>query len=165
MARTRGSLGTVSKVKAVLDVNAARLAIARHLTSLTELHNVNMVQFRAQVHEEEAVSTLVEIMRDPEMPPALRRQCATDIVLYARGGVKVWVHDQATINAEAPGTTAGVTVGAEIEAARNTAALYEKFNLLVAQGIHSDDWPDDVRQIAGDLIDHFNKVPVVINEQ
>jgi len=165
MARTRGSLGSVSKVKRVIEVAQARTAIAKHLTSLTEMNNVNMAVFKAQAHEEEAVNTLVDMMKDVEVPPALRRACANDVIQIARGAIRPWAHSGATIHAEAPGDIPGTTVGQEIEAAKNTAALYEQFNLLVAQGVHSDDWPSDIRDLVGDLIDHFNKVPVIINEQ
>lgn len=162
MARRQGALASIPKPKRTLDPSAARIAIAKHLSNLTQLHSVNMAQFRAQVHEEEMVQTLVEFVRDEEMPAPFRRQCAIDVVTFARGGIRVWAHAGETINPNTQGES-GNTVGDEITAARNTTALYEKFDKLVAAGVHPDDWPDDVRQIAGELIDHYTAVGTVID--
>lgn len=162
MARRKGALAPIPNTKRALDVGATRLAIAKHLTSLTSMHNVNMAVFQAQVYEQECINTLMGFVRDEEMPPALRRQCSLDVLLYARGAIKPFAHAGNTINPSEQGES-GNTVGDEITAARNTTALYEKFDKLVAAGVHPDDWPDDVRQIAGELIDHYSVVGTIID--
>src|ERR1700761_6523858 len=142
MGRRSGALAAIPK-KAI-EPSAARLAIAKHLKSLTDMRSVNMAQVRAQVHEEECIETLVEFMRNEALPPTFRRDCAIDIVKFARGAIRVWAHAGETIDAEEVGES-GNTVGEEISAARNTAALYEQFNQLVMKGIHPDNWPERVR--------------------
>jgi hypothetical protein len=72
-------------------------------------------------------------------------------VLYARGPVIPWVHDGKTID-PAGITPRGRTIDAEIEAAKAHSALHQRLDDLIRRNVHPDEWPDDVREIAGDLI-------------
>jgi hypothetical protein len=64
---------------------------------------------------------------------------------------KPWYHDGETIDPAATGAT-GNTVAAEIEAARLSAQIYRELNLLVQRLVPSEQWPEHVRAVAGELI-------------
>ncbi len=164
MARRQGARALAPKVKRVIDVNEARAAIASHMLSLTSRPGVNMAMFRAQSFEQECVETLMGFVRDDELPPAIRRSCALDIVTIGRGAIRTWYHTGETVQPDAPGEAPGTTIGQEIQAARNTTELHEKLNKYVSEGVHSDDWPADIRNLVGDLINHYNTVPAIIDQ-
>jgi hypothetical protein len=134
------------------DADKARKAVARRFMRLVDSGSgINVSQFAAQLHEQEAVEFFVGIMRDISVPTALRMQCAEKIVLYARGPVIPWEHDRKTID-PATITQSGSTVSQQIAAAKAHSALHQRLDDLIRRNVHPDDWPDDVREIAGDLI-------------
>lgn len=152
----------MKKSLAVVDPKMARDAVKKHLARLQSANNAT--QFTAQRHEEAMVTLLVDMAEDPLMPPALRRACANDVLVYARGQPKAWLHNGETINPALPGSSgiSGATIGDEIEAARQTARLHEQLALLTASNTHPRDWPDDVRAIATDIVRFYDAEEGVI---
>lgn len=151
----------MKKSLAVVDPKMARDAVKRHLTRLQ--NSSNGVQFEAQLHEREMVTLLVDMAQDALMPPSLRRACANDVLVYARGQPKAWNHDGETINPASAGTSGlGATIGQELDAARQTARLHEQLALLTASNTHPRDWPDDVRAIATDIVRFYDAEEGVI---
>ena len=143
-------IGKVSWV----DPHAARNAVARHINKLQASNNG--VQFQAQIYEREAVDTLVALMRDEEMPPSLRRQCALDVATLARGQPKVWLHDGETIDPNAQGAAGfGATVAQEIEATTISVDLHLKLADYTRRNIHPRDWPEEVRAVATDMVNYY----------
>ena len=139
-------------VVTMADADKARKAVARRFMALVDSGSgINISQFAAQLYEQEAVEFFVGIMRDITVPTALRMQCAEKIVLYARGPVIPWEHDRKTIDPGAFMQT-GLTVTQQIGAAKAQSALHQRLDNLVRRNVHPSEWPDDVREIAGDLI-------------
>lgn len=152
----------MKKSLAVVDPKMARAAVKKHLQRLQNA--TNGVQFTAQLNEVEMTELLVDLARNPEMPPSLRRQCALDVLAYARGQPKTWLHDGETIDSAAAGAAGmGATIGQELEAARQTAKLHEQLALLTAANVHPRDWPEDVRSIAGEMIAFYDAEEGVID--
>jgi hypothetical protein len=134
------------------DADKARKAVARRFMRLVDSSSgINVSQFAAQLHEMEAIEFFVGIMNDITVPTALRMQCAEKIVLYARGPVVPWAHDGKTIDPAAI-TPRGRTIGEEIETAKAHSALHQRLDDLIRRNIHPNEWPDDIRAIASDLI-------------
>jgi uncharacterized protein (UPF0147 family) len=139
-------------VATMADADKARKVVAKRFMALVDSGSgINIAQFAAQLHEQEAVEFFVSIMRDATVPTALRIQCAEKIVLYARGPVIPWEHDRKTIDPGAFMQT-GLTVSQQIEAAKAQSALHQRLDELVRRNVHPSEWPHDVREIAGDLI-------------
>jgi hypothetical protein len=46
----------------------------------------------------------------------------------------------------------GLTVSQQIAAAKAQSALHQRLDELVRKNVHPSEWPDDVREIAGDII-------------
>jgi len=161
VGRTKGALQKIPRAKPPIDPVAARRAVAAHLTQRSRQSAVNLVQFVAQQHEVECVELLVQFARDETLPPALRRDCAKDILLYARGQPKVWLHDGRTVDPAAPSPRDPErrTVGDDIADVCTATALYQQFNLLVSQGVHPDEWSDAVKLLAGESLAHYAKLP------
>jgi hypothetical protein len=163
MARTRGSIGVKTRLKQPAnDAEAARRAAAAFLQARSKLGGVNLAQVTAQMHEIECVEQLVSFMRDESLPPALRRDCCIDILTIARGKPRVWLHDGRTVDPAAPSLRDPErrTVGDDIADLSVATALYQQFNTLVSQGIHSSEWPDAVRALADpETLEMFNVVP------
>ena len=103
------------------------------------------------------VETLVGFVRDFTVPVALRRQCAMDVVAIARGPLRPWVHDGETIDTNAQGVT-GETIGAEIDAARSSAAALAELDELVRRRVPVSQWPESVRLAAGELLAMFAEI-------
>jgi hypothetical protein len=125
----------------------ARETVVAHYRALTVGAGINLAQFKAQLYEERAVELIGGFMDDVTLPAPFRRDCAKDILLYARGAVKAWEHEGNTINPDAIGRT-GNTVKEEIEAARATAQAYEQINILCMKRIPVDAWPPDLQAFA-----------------
>lgn len=107
---------------------------------------------------------LIEFARDVELPAQFRRQCAMDVLEYARGKPKLWLHDGETIDPAAAGAAGlGATIGQEIDAAKQTARLHEQLARLTAQNIHPRDWPEDVRKVAMDMVAFYDEADNVID--
>jgi hypothetical protein len=139
-------------VATMADADKARKPVARRFMRLVDSGSgINVSQFAAQLQEQEAIEFFVGIMRDITVPTALRMQCAEQIVLYARGPVIPWAHDGKTIDPAAI-TPRGRTIDEEIEAAKAHSSLHQRLDDLIRRNVHPDEWPDDVREIAGDLI-------------
>jgi hypothetical protein len=146
-----------------IDPKKAREAIARHFQALMQKSGVNVTQFKAQIYEEEMVDMLAGFARDMTQPTSLRRQCAIDIITYARGLPKPWIHVGDTVNPEAEGKV-GETVGQEINAARLTANIYQQLDELVRRGVHPDSWPADVRQAAGEALAYYSEAASAVTD-
>lgn len=143
------------KTALTIDPRKARDAVKKHLMRLQNA--TNGVQFTAQLHEVEMTELLVEMARNPIMPPGLRRQCALDVLNYARGAPKVWLHDGETIEPGAPGGAGlGATISQEIDAAKQTARLHEQLALLTASNVHPSMWPPEVRAVAADMVAFYD---------
>jgi len=152
----------MKKSLAVVDPKMAREAVRKHLARLQS--SSNALVFTAQKNEEAMVQLLVDMAQDALMPPALRRACANDVLVYARGSIKPFFHDGHTIDSAAPGSAGlGATVGQELEAARQTARLHEQLNMLVGSNVHPSLWPDDVKSISSGLIDFYDAQDHVID--
>jgi hypothetical protein len=131
-----------------LAPHQAREAAAAHYRGLTAgAGGINLAQFRAQLYEEQAVELLAGFMNDITLPAPFRRDCAKDVLLYARGAIKPWEHDGVSVDISATGRT-GATIGEEIEAARLTAAAYEAINRLCMRQVPVDAWPEELRAFA-----------------
>ena len=115
--------------------------------ALNAMPHVNMVQFTAQRFEEEAVKFVNSCIYAEDVPLAVRLECADRIVTWARGKPRDWIHTGETIHPEAPGTI-GATVGEEIAAAKEAAAVYGEMDRLVRAGIPYREWPIEVRSRA-----------------
>jgi hypothetical protein len=128
----------------VLDT---RRAIQRHMAK-TSIHNFNLARLRAQTHEEEMVEVLYGIATDPEMAPALRRQCAIDVLEQARGRIVAQPHDGNSIVPSDPATDGtDRTVGEQIEAARTAASEMTAIQEWASVPFHQ--WPERVRLLLG----------------
>ncbi len=135
-----------------LTYQDARLAVAQHLRKLKG--GLNMAQLRAQTHEEGMVDLLATMARNGDVPYAIRRQCAVDVITFARGNPKPWLHDGKSIDPGSLGET-GNTIADEIEAAKHTTSLWKQIDWLRANNVPPAQWPEDVRQVAGDLIEVY----------
>jgi hypothetical protein len=134
------------------DADKARKAAAKRFMALVDSGSgVNITQFVAQIHERDAIEFLAGIMHDITVPTALRMQCAEKIVLYARGPVIPWEHDRQTIDPGAFMQT-GLTVTQQIAAATAHSALHQRLDDLIRRQVHPSEWPDDIREIASDMI-------------
>ena len=134
----------------------ARKAVARHFRRLTNQVGVNLAQFRAQLHEEEMVELLVGLARGKavdqkgeaiDVPVSVRRQCMIDVLTFARGPIRPWLHDGETIDPSMPAPGGG-TMGDAITATRATADTIEEMADLVARQVPPSAWPDHVREAA-----------------
>lgn len=147
---------------ASINPREARAAVVKHLRRLNSA--VNITQFSAQLYEQEMVETLVEMVRNEATAPSLRRQCAIDVLTFARGAVRPWVHMGETVNPQAEGTSGlNATVGEEIEAAKNTARLHAQLDLYIAQNKPPSEWPEDVRTIAGEMLTYYDTEDGIID--
>jgi len=139
-----------------------RTAITKHLKRLND--STNKVQFQAQLYEVEMIDLLADFARTEDYPLSLRRQCALDVLNYARGQPKTWLHDGQTVDPQAQGNSGlGATVIQEIEAAKATADLHAKVAQLTAANVHPSEWDEEVRSVAGDIVEYYEntdeKVP------
>jgi hypothetical protein len=134
-----------------------RDAIRRHLARAS-VHSFNLARLRAQTHEEEMVEVLYGIATDPEMAPALRRQCAIDVLEQARGKIKDQIHDGQSIVPSDPATDGtDRTVGEQIEAARTAASEMTAIQEWASVPFHQ--WPERVRALLGaDMGNAFTEV-------
>jgi hypothetical protein len=133
------------------EAKRARDAVIDRMRYLSRDLGINLAQFRAQIHEEEMVELLVGFSRDLTLPASLRRQCAIDVVTFARGRIEPWQHEGQTIDPQATGGS-GHAIGEEIQAARLTAEGYERLNDLIMRRVPSDQWPEDIRELAGQAL-------------
>jgi hypothetical protein len=109
--------------------------------------NLNLAQFRAQCHEEEMVELLVGFTRDVTLPASLRRDCAKDVILIARGPIEPWEHNGASIDPAAEGRT-GNPVAVEIDAARLSSRAYEEIASLAMRQVPFEAWPEYLKPYA-----------------
>lgn len=130
-----------------LTPHQAREAVTAHYRALTIGAGINLAQFKAQLFEEQAVELIAGFMNDVTQTAAFRKECAKDILLYARGPIRPWEHSGETVDPNAIGHT-GNTVGEEIQAARLTAAAYEQINVLCMKQIPVDAWPIELQAFA-----------------
>jgi hypothetical protein len=141
---------------ATLNASQARSAVTRHLQKLNS--SCNVTQFTAQLHEKDMVELLASFAQDTSgaIPPALRRQCAIDVLTFARGQPRPWLHDGLTVDPNSPGQSGfNATVAEEIAAAKLTADLYRQLNDLTARNIHPRDWPENIRAISTDIVAYY----------
>lgn len=137
-----------------MDPKEARQAVARHMRRLMSTSGVNMAQFKAQVYEEAMVDLLAGFAMDAGQPPSFRRDCAKDVLSYARGAIKPWIHDGETIDPSATGDS-GSPVREEIEATRVTAEAYQELDDLVRRKVPPEQWPERIRALAGEAIAYY----------
>ena len=132
--------------------------IAKQLRRFATRSGLNMTEFQAQKYEVEMVDILAEMARDPTgfVPLALKRQCALDVVMLARGPMlnRPWIHDGKTIDPEAHGAT-GMTVGAEIDAIRVMSSMHQQLDELVRARVPVGEWPAEIREMAGEMVTYF----------
>ena len=142
-----------------LPAHQARDAVVSHFRKLTSgAGGINLAQFRAQLYEEQAVELIAGFMSDVTLSAPFRKECAKDILLYARGAVKSWEHDGETVDTNAIGRT-GNTIGEEIEAARLTAQAYEEINKLCMRQVPVEAWPEELRAFADpSMVAAFNVI-------
>jgi hypothetical protein len=136
-----------------LSPEDTRKAVKRHLYRLMTDGGVNLAQFKAQQHEEKMVQILVDFAMDDISGDTLshrefRAKCARDVLLYARGPVTPWIHSGQTINPQAIGPS-GATVGAEIEAARQDAAMLAELDAYA--NVPYSSWPEELRDRVGEM--------------
>lgn len=112
---------------------------------------VNVLQYEAQKCEPDVVRGFKLIFDDPTMPTATRMDAGKQLMIWARGLPKQWVHDGETLQADTL-LSDGRSVQDSISAARELAHLHQQLTDLCARNVHPRDWPDDVRSIAGDII-------------
>lgn len=92
------------------------------------------------------VDLLHDIALAPDTPLSLRRQCALDVLTVARGEPGRLPEGSETVDPAATGAT-GATVGEEIAAARESAALFAELDGLVRNRVPFVDWPDRVKRL------------------
>lgn len=125
--------------------SAERRVLARVMQQhLERAEGYDGSKYRAQTYEVDAIDTLYALMTDPESPRSLRRACALDLRLIARGPVAPVIHDGRTIDPEEP-TEDGGTVGAYIEAARLSADGMRRLQEAVQARTPYDEWPEDLK--------------------
>lgn len=113
---------------------------------------VDKARIRAQSYEEDCIDVLFGMATDVsgEVPHALRRQCALDVLVQARGPIAPQIHDGATVDPRAPATDGGAgTVADQIDAARRSATILAEVQDYVQQGIAFDRWPQALRDAVG----------------
>ena len=99
-----------------------RSLVSRNFRRLVNTAGINLAQYEAQIHEGDAVRLLWEFATDEGNPKAFRRDCAKDVLQYARGAIRTWAHDGETIDPMAQGQT-GRPVGEEINAVSDRDGL------------------------------------------
>jgi hypothetical protein len=143
---------------ALTERDAANLhrAARKHFDRLMNAEGVNLAVYEAQLVEQDMVKVLANMARDTTgyTSPSLRRQCAMDVITIARGAIKVWAHDGATVNPNAT-TATGQTVGDLIEAAQTTSQLAQELDRLTREKIPPAEWPPEVREMVGEAITYF----------
>ena len=117
------------------------------------LQRYDMAEFQAQTYACDMIDMLAGFAQDMTLPVAFRRECANDVLdrAYGKPATKTQVE---IVNTEDQ-TGTGRTVGEDIESARLSADLYQRLNSLVAQGVSPENWPAEVRRIAGESLSYF----------
>ena len=136
---------------AVMDSGKVRAAATRQLRTL--LSRYDMGQLEAQAHEVEIIQFFVGVVRDMTAPLSQRIECGNHVLDRARGKPAVKAQVEVVESAGADGE------GEEIIAIRATAELYQRLDDLVRRGVPPDEWPEDVRQIAGSLAASYEENP------
>ncbi len=136
----------------VMDPVRVRDAATRQLRTL--LGRYDMGRLEAQAHAAGAVQFLVGVYEDMSAPLETRIRCANDVLDRAYGKPET----RAQIEVVDPAASAEGE-GDEIVAIRATAELYQRLDDLVRRGVPPDEWPEDVRQIAGGLAASYEENP------
>jgi len=136
---------------AVMDSGKVRAAATRQLRTL--LSRYDMGQMEAQAHEVEIIQFFVGVVRDMTAPLSQRIECGNHVLDRARGKPAAKAQVEVVESAGADGE------GEEIIAIRATAELYQRLDDLVRRGVPPDEWPEDVRQIAGSLAASYEENP------
>jgi hypothetical protein len=147
--------------RTAFDAEEARLAVMRHWRGLSHGAQINMTEYTAQQFEQDAVELIAGFMYDTSLPFTFRRDCARDVITYARGEQKVWLHDGLTVDPTLPGKT-GHPIADEIKAIQATTELHKQLSDLMMRGVHPIDWPKEVREVAGDLIGYYDEQDKII---
>lgn len=133
-----------------------RSLVSRNFRRLVNTTGINLAQFEAQIHESEAIRLLWEFAVDENNPKAFRRDCAKDVLLYARGAIRTWQHDGETIDPSAQGVT-GRPIGQEINAVRLATDLQQQLADLVAGKVPVSAWPPEVIEAAGAAVTYYRE--------
>lgn len=141
-----------AKALANMDPKEARDLIMRHFRRINSTGGINRAEFAAQKVEEDMVEMLIGWARNPTLAEAERFVYVNKILEIARGKIAPWVHAGQTIDPTAIGET-GMTVSAEMQLARDMAEVDAKIADLMMRRIPPDDWPEEVRLRAGNLIE------------
>lgn len=144
--------------KTELDPQKALSVVGRHFRRLVSHGGVNMAEFHAQLIEVEMVQILEGFAKDVTVPVSLRRQCALDVLLLARGPSIPWPRNGKTVDVNEQ-TPMGGTVGDAIDAARVSADLYQTLDDLVRRRVPPAEWPPEVREAAGAAIAFYDSEP------
>ena len=138
------------------DAAAAREAIRRRFSMLTGRAGVNLGRFVGQLHAADLVEMLVNFAFDPLQPPPFRRQCALDVYYIGYPLERIGKTEE-PIDTNAQGVT-GETIGAEIDAARSSAAALAELDELVRRRVPVSQWPESVRLAAGKSLAMFAEI-------
>jgi len=134
-----------------------RATVAKHFRHLMgPERGINMSQFTAQLRERDMVELLVGFACDATLPPSLRRDCALDVIRIARGPIAPWIHDARTIDPDAISPN-GKPIGDGVEEIMRTAELHQQLDELVRRGVPPAEWPEAVRQAAGDFLASYSE--------
>jgi hypothetical protein len=100
-----------------------------------------------------AIAVIEGLMLDPAVPPAVRLDAAREFLDRSVGKPAI----RAEITTLSP-TADDRTTAREIEAARQDADIFMEFNNYVMRRIPFAQWPERVREIAGDAGSVFAEV-------
>ena len=138
-------MGRRSVALQLSSADIRRRALNR-MMQVSALTGANKARWRAQLYEEEMVELLRDIALAPDTPIGVRRQCALDVLLVARGEPGRLPEGAETVDVEAKGNS-GATVGEEIEAARASAQLFAELDALVRNRVPFAEWPERVKHL------------------
>jgi hypothetical protein len=114
-------------------------------------------EFVARLSELQAILYLIDGAKNPDLPVKLRISCAKDVIRFARGPARIWLHNGNDINLMAPGRAGfpGATIGDEIAAIEITRHLLCEIEHLIAAGVPTEIWPAAILDPVLGLIEHY----------
>lgn len=128
------------------DVAAAKDVALRQLRQLLSVYNI--AEFEAQRHAADMVKFLAEAVYDISVPLPQRVEWAHKILDRAYGTVAESPAPRVTLDPASPEAN---KVAAAIEVQKRTTAQLQELDGYVGR-LPPDQWPEHIRQIAGDLV-------------